>query len=148
MVQCPSFRPSIVCVSRQSTTSAAAGGYAAEVGRGPLGTYRSIAAAAVRHAGRVNAGLPARRQCTCCGRLRLCRRRTRSPTCSSRRRLRRLPVTTSLTAWTTWCCRRRPPLTTHSSPRSPAAIMSTGRQSPSSTPLTPGPATPPTVRKL
>ena len=52
---------SSVCLSRRSTAAAAAGGFAAEVGRGSR--YRSIAAAAARYAGRVNIG-PTARRCT------------------------------------------------------------------------------------
>jgi len=52
IVKCPSVR-----LSRRSTAAAAAGGFAAEVGR----RYRSIAAAASRLAGRVNFGSTVRR---------------------------------------------------------------------------------------
>jgi len=60
-VECPSARPS-VCLSPRSTaaSAAAASGFAAEVGR-LYSRYRSIAAAAARHAGRVNFGPTARR---------------------------------------------------------------------------------------
>jgi len=56
----PSAHPS-VRLSLRSTAAAAAGGFAARVVRGQQICYRSIAAAAARHTGRVNFGPTVRR---------------------------------------------------------------------------------------
>ena len=52
--------PSVLLLSRQSTAASAAGGFAAEVGRGQQ-IDRSIAVAAARHVGRINFGPMLRR---------------------------------------------------------------------------------------